>query len=328
MYQVNFKQLIIFIVVSMLLASNAYAENKDTLVIGMVSVGQSEADRAGLVSLAKDIVVELKSEGIEKVEVYLAKSVDEMIEAIKTGKVDWVSDSLFIALLLAENTRSDAFLSKSREVKRYNTIFFTRKNSEAKSIANISKKIMLFGDQTSTSRYFVPFYELTNHSYIPIVYGKTGDESGKKKNVFYKFEKDQNKLIREIMSNNLNIGVLNNKDYRMLPDSIKSDLKIIHETIAYPETLDLIRSDLNIDLKLKLKKLLLDSSKIKQKKSEETVGVLRFEKFAAEGRDGYVFLRGIIKHDVVPSNIKKTKKMKDLKELEDQKIYERIMAEP
>lgn len=322
------KKQIFTLIAGLLLVINVHAGNKDTLVIGKVSVKQSKADYVALMSLAKKFVPELKAEGIEKVDVYLASSVTEMIDAVKDGKVDWVSDSLFVLLLLSENTRSDAFLSRSREIKKYSTVFFVSKESESKSISDIKKKIILFGDQISTNRYFVPFYELTSHGYIPIVYGMTGDESGKKKNIFYRYEKNQDKIIQEVMSNALNIGVLNNEEYRMLPDNVKAGLRVIHRTVGFPETLDLIRFDLNINLKLKLKKLLLGSEKINQKNAKEKEGITRFEKFIAEGRDGYVFLRGIIKHNVVPNHIKKIEKKEDLKELKDKEIYDRIMAEP
>jgi ABC-type phosphate/phosphonate transport system substrate-binding protein len=323
-----FKKQMFILAASLLLVVTAYADNKSTLVIGKVSVEQSKAEFSALMALAEKIIPQLKGEGIKKAEVYMAESVPEMIKAVRAGKVDWVSDNLFVSLILAENTRSDSFLSKFREVKKYSTVFFVKKNSELNSLKDVRKKIVIFGDQISTNRYFVPYYELTSHGYTPIVYGRSEDEAGKKRNVFYRFENEHNKLIQEIMTNALNIGVLSNEEYALLPDSTKDKLKVIHQTIAYPETLDLIRFDLDIDLKLKLKNILLNDREINKKEKNFKAGTSRFENFVAEGRDGYVFLRGIIKHDVVPTNIKKIENTKDLQDIEDQEIYERIMAEP
>lgn len=323
-----FKRQVCTLIASLILAMNVYANNKSTLIIGKVSTEQSKADWIELTARAKKALPELKDEGIKKTKVYLAKSVVEMIDAINNGKVDWVSDSLFVSLLLAENTRSDAFLSNNRGIRKQGTVFFTRQDSESKSIHNIRKKIILFKNQTSTNRFFVPFYELTSHGYIPIVYGKTVNESGKKKNIFYRFEEDDNKLIQEVMANALNIGVLSDGEYSKLSSATKSGLKVIHQTVAFPETLDLIRYDLDIGLKLKLKKLLLNNKKIKKNRVRERAGVSRFEKFVAEGRDGYIFLRGIIKHGVVPTNIKAILNKENLEEIKDQEIYDRIMADP
>ena len=151
----------------------------------------------------------------------------------------------------------------------------------------------------------MPFYELSNFGYTPRVYGQgDGKENNKKKRIFYRFQSNTIKIVDDVLRNNLNIGVMIDRDYNSLSDDVKKKLRIIHQTAAYPETVELIRSDLNLKIKQKLKKLLLGDY---DAKSTDSVAVSksegrRFEKFVAEGQDGYIYLRNIIQHEVVPIN--------------------------
>lgn len=303
LHRIKTKRFIALVAISIVLVINAYASNKDTLVIGKISLEKNKSDHAALTQLAETAMQDMSIEGMDKTDVYIAKTMTEMIAALKSGKIDWVSDSLFTSLLLAENIQAEVFLSKSRVVKKHSTVLFARKDSTAKSFNNLEKKIILFPDATSTNGYFVPFYELAHKGYIMRVYGKgDGKEGGEKKLIFYRFEKDSSKTIKDVLNNSLNIGVMTDESYDKIPAETKKRLKVVYKSVAYPETLELIRPDLDVDIKEKLRQV-LTKKRVTEKESglvQKKDDARRFERFIASGKDGYVFLRNIIKHKLVP----------------------------
>jgi phosphonate transport system substrate-binding protein len=296
------------IIITMLLAVNVYASNKHTLVIGMVSPQKNEQAYAEMQRLVESIGREMQVQGINKTQVYITSAIPAMIQAIKSGKVDWVSECLFVSLLLAESTRAEVFLSKNRYIKKHRTVFFVGHKSKVTSIENMDKKIILFADAMSTHSYFIPYYELTSYGYTPRVYGQgDGTLSSGKKRVFYRFEADKSIMIGDVLKNALNVGVMSNAEYTMLAAETRAKIKVVHKTFAYPEAIELIRPDLEIEIKEKLRRLLRDDTQqfSKTKVPAEIIAGQRFKNFIAEGRDGYVYLRNIIKHNVVPVNFEK-----------------------
>ena len=185
MYKQSFKLFLCLIISSMCLLTDVYARDKNTLVIGKVSADLDARDRQAAKLLADSLLPDLKEEGIEKTEVLLTENITDMLHALKSGEVDWVSDNLFVALVLAEKTRSQVFYSNTREINKINTVFFVRKNSVLNSINNLEKRIVLFSDPLSSNGYFVPFYELTSHGYTPKVYGSEEAAISGEKNVFF-----------------------------------------------------------------------------------------------------------------------------------------------
>ena len=299
----NVKKIITALVAGLLLATQVYASNKDTLIIGKISPIPDAAISERLQLEAEVIAQEMKGVGIEKVDVYLSKSIADMMDALRSGKIDWVSDSFYMSLLLAEKTNSEIFFNTEKEVDSKSTVFFGRKNGRLETIDNLEKKIILFSDDMSSTQYFIPFYELTYHGYIPKIYGQSDEAVGAtKKRIFYRFEPDQAKMIENVLLNGLNIGVVSGDVYEKMPKSLKDKIKIIYQTIAYPDSLELIRNDLDVEIKERLKKLL---KRKRKPESRPLIDDRRFGRFIAEGRDGYVLLKNIIKHNVVPEPLGK-----------------------
>lgn len=283
--------------------TNVVAENKKNLIIGKVAESDIQKNYAQMKSLVDYVSGKMADVGIEKGEVYFAKNHQEMIEAIMTGKVDWVTDSLFSALIFADKTNAEIFLRRmKKEIPKDHTVFAVLKTSEVNSLDDLERKIILFEGKNSTSSYFIPYYELLDEGYILTLYGKgTGRVSGIKKRLYYRFAKKKQDILKEVLKSGGNVGVFNNNDYDALNPQIRKKLKVIHKTASYPRAVELVRSDLDIDIKNKLKKILLESeSQTKASVILNKSGTKRFYEFVAEGRDSYVYLKSLIKHGVVP----------------------------
>jgi phosphonate transport system substrate-binding protein len=226
-----------------------------------------------------------------------------MIAAIKTGRVDWVTDSLFPALIFADKTGAEIFLRRwEEEIEKDHTVFVTLKTSDVNSLDDLERKIIIFKDARSTSSYFIPYYELLDEDYVLALYGK-GDAKkiGGKKRLYYRFAEKEYDVLQEVLKSGWNIGVFNNVEYDVLSSEIKGELKVIHRTASYPRAVELVRNDLDVDIKNKLKNILLESEK--QTKTSTILsesGSRRFDEFVAEGRDSYVYLKNLVRHGVVP----------------------------
>jgi len=292
-----------YVLVALMVAKVASAD-VNTLVIGKVSPEQSNKEYQNLKQRVEVLAKEMKEEGIEKTDVFLAKTIKQMIAAIKAGKVNWVSDDLLTTLILSNATRAEVILGEKGNAERYSSVFFVNKKSNISSIENIEKKIVIFESTKTGSGYFIPFYELTKHAYTPKQYAKTDTSiSAGKQRIFYRFEKNKENLVKAVKENMLNIGVMSYQDYQRLGDNVRGGLKVIHETVNYPSTLELITPDQDLTIKNKLQKLLRlsDTAKTKKVKSE-LANERRFEQFLADGKDGYVFFKNILKHKTVPLN--------------------------
>src|SRR5574341_786283 len=139
-----------------------------TLVIGRVS-GDPRRDHTGLELICDYVVSRLKDLGIRQGSVLLAKDVQQMIQYLKEGKVDWVRESVFAALIYSEKTGAEIMLRRRRRnTPTYSSVFFTRRDGGIGSLDDLRGKKIAFEDPGSTSSYFIPLAVL-RHAGLKLV---------------------------------------------------------------------------------------------------------------------------------------------------------------
>jgi len=302
---ITFIGIVVCLFSASIMAENIAAADIKTLVMGTVSLDQGEKEYQSLKQRVDLIAQKMQKEGIKNSSVYFTQTIDEMTVAIKTGKVNWVSGDLLTILILANKTRAEVFLGEKGNAERQSSVFFVTKKSPIKSIDNIEKKIVLFEKTKTGNGYFIPFYTLTRQGYMPREYAKTDTSMGAgKQRIYYRFEKNKKDLITAVSENILNIGVLSQQDYAVIKKNTKQEFRAIYETIKYPSTLELIVPDQDLSIKNKLQDLLqLHNSETNKPMKIEQGHEKRFEQFLADGKDGYIFLKNILKHGTVPLGV-------------------------
>ncbi|MDH5485464.1 MAG: phosphate/phosphite/phosphonate ABC transporter substrate-binding protein [Gammaproteobacteria bacterium] len=243
-------------------------------------------------------------DGIEAVEIVSVDTVEAMINAFKEKRIDWLTAPLFHALIYAEKAHAVIFTQKLKSgISKFHTVFFVRKDSEITQLEKIERKMVGFGSPLSSSDFFVPYYELHEHNYTLVKYGEKldGEVLGKKR-LYYRFSGSQRDVVKDVLSGQIDVGVLSNHQYEKILPELKKDLRVMYRTASFPIEIEVIRTDIDPSLKMKLRDV------INQYNNErDDVPVLqsdgkqgKFYDFVGEGRDGFVYLRSILKHEVVP----------------------------
>ena len=99
----------------------------------------------------------LESKGLPKGKVYVAKSKDQMIEYFKSGKVDFMFESPYLALELMDDAEVSPVLIREKSgIKEYNSVIFVKKDSPIKSLGDLKGKVVAFEDPGSTSSFMLP----------------------------------------------------------------------------------------------------------------------------------------------------------------------------
>jgi phosphonate transport system substrate-binding protein len=105
----------------------------------------------------------LQSKGLPMGSIVNAPSVDRMIDLIKEGRVDFVTESPYGAARIMDATGAAPILIQEKDgVKRYNSVIFVDSNSGIEDLDDLKGKTVVFEDPESTSSYMLPRQLLSN----------------------------------------------------------------------------------------------------------------------------------------------------------------------
>lgn len=131
-------------------------EGKKAIVLGRVS-DNPKKHMAQLQSIADYVASKLVSHGITHGKVVIAKDNRQLINLLKQGRVDWISETPFSATLYEDQSLAEIILLRWKKgVSRYRTIFITRKDSGIEKLEDLVGKKIAFEDPGSTSGFYVP----------------------------------------------------------------------------------------------------------------------------------------------------------------------------
>ena len=105
-------KILILAVSYFLLLADGMAADKTILIIGKVASPDNDKNHTQMKTMFDYVSDQMSDVGIVKGDVYLAKNHREMIDTIKTEKVDWVTDLLFPALIFADRTNAEMFFRR------------------------------------------------------------------------------------------------------------------------------------------------------------------------------------------------------------------------
>ncbi|MDH5766799.1 MAG: phosphate/phosphite/phosphonate ABC transporter substrate-binding protein, partial [Gammaproteobacteria bacterium] len=177
------------------------AGEKNTLVVASLLQPGVENNPGEIMARAERIIQQMSIPGLIDVEIKEYKSITEVIDAFALGDIDWVTSSLFPALIYAEYAGADIFEQRlSSGIPKFYSVFFVRKDSSVNSLADIEKKILSFGNAFSSGAYFAPYYELNEQHYNMINYGTKLDDEvvGSKRRIYFKFAYNEDEIVRNV----------------------------------------------------------------------------------------------------------------------------------
>ncbi|MDM8545571.1 phosphate/phosphite/phosphonate ABC transporter substrate-binding protein [Candidatus Venteria ishoeyi] len=242
------------------LALNVQAA-QDVLVIGKVSSNPKKHYRY-LKPMADYAVSKMGDLGIKRAKVLMARNNKQMIGYLRSGKVDWVTETIFNALIFQKKAKAQFILRKWKKgVPEYHTVFFTRKDSGINTLAQLKGKVIAFEDPGSSTAFFLPAMALLQTNLELLELGSPREQAPKDR-VGYVFSRQEINTSTWVHKGLVNAGAYNNLDWEKEdhnPGLFRKDMQIIYQTKPYPRAIELVRKDLDAVIVQRLKEVLLNA---------------------------------------------------------------------
>lgn len=281
-------------------AAQALAEpaRHEVLVIAKVSLDPKK-HYSNLKPMVDYAVERMKDLGIKEGRVLMAKDNAQMIQFIRQGRVDWVTEPPFSAVLFEEATGIELLLDKWKKgVPVYHSVFLTRKGSGIRTMNDLVGKVIAFEDPGSTSSYFIPSYMLlkAGHKMVELASVR---EKPPADAIGYVFAGQEINVAMWTYKGLVAAGALSNLDLEDdddVPLSIREELEIFHRSREFLRAVEMVRPDLPNPIKKRLREILLTASSDPAatqvlRAYEKTV---KFEEFDKGDKDSLKEVREIV----------------------------------
>ena len=245
-------------------AASAMAAEFDgtTLVVGRVSDDPKRAfPRVEM--FANHLSDGLKELGFERGTAFIAADNREMLQALRDGVVDVVSESLFSAMRLVAGGNAEVLLlEEKRGAFIYHSVFFSRKDGPVQRIADLKGRKIGFEDPGSTSGYRLPraLLEAEGLELTPLA---SVDEAVPSDKVGYVLLFREINIATAVAHRIIDAGVVNDSDWnnrKRIPDRMREQLSLFHISESFPRSLLLVRAGLKPEIKERIRDILLAGS--------------------------------------------------------------------
>ena len=255
---------VLLVVISLAaVGSELWAEHPDRtphlLILAAVSdnPGKLQGD---MQPMAEYMAGKLAPLGVEGIEVLVVDSRDQMIKLFRDGRVDWVSETAYSAVLLEEQAGAEILLRKWKQgVPEYRSLIFTRRDSQLHGLPDLVDCKIAFQHPGSTSGYFQPASELRAAG-LRLRQLRTIQDRPEPGSLGFLFSGAEYNTSLWVHKRLVDAGVLSSLDWQneaFLPAGIRDDLQVIFTSDAIPRALELVRGDLHPKIKQAMKQVLL-----------------------------------------------------------------------
>lgn len=233
--------------------------DRDSFVIGRISDNPKKHFKT-LKPLADYLAKNLQQYGVKQGDVIFAKDNQQMLEYIKQGKVDLISETAFSATILSQSNQAEIILKRWKKgVEDYCTLFFTHKNNGINSLDDLVGKTIAFQDPGSTSAFYIPAATLINKGFELYPLKSIRDVPPKGK-IGYVFANSEINISAWVNNNIVDVGAFSNLNWenpRDMPISFQQSLYVFHESEHFPRGVELIRSNIAPSIKSAVTEILL-----------------------------------------------------------------------
>ncbi len=278
--------LAVFVVAFLTLIGNADAR---TLVLGRVSSDPLKVYKQ-LKPMVDYVAGRMGDLGITGGNVLVAKDHKEMLQHLKENKIDWAQKGVFEAVSYSRDAGAELALRSWREgVPNYYTVIFSRKDGPVDSLADLVGRKLAFEDPGSTSAYFVPSAILKRSGYrlLELASPREKTPAG---TIGYAFAGDELSITAWVHRGLADAGAYHNQNWDKPsdnPEAMKKDLKIIYRGKPMPRMIEVLRGNLDANIKLRIKEILLrahDDPAAKEALQSYGPRTAKFDEFLGEAK--------------------------------------------
>ncbi len=232
-----------------------------TLVIGKISPNPKKHYRY-LKPIAEYVVSKMGDLGYTRAKVLMAKNTRQMARYLRRGKVDWVTETPFSAMILKNKTGAELLLRKwKKSVPEYHTVFFARRDSGIEKLQDLRGRTIVFEDPGSTSAFYIPAAILIKQG-LELVELESYREQAPEGTVGYVFSGEEINMSTWVHKGIGDAGAYSNLDWDRedhTPSAFRRDFIQFHRSQAFPRAIELVRKGLPEAVKQRLKEILLQA---------------------------------------------------------------------
>ena len=237
-------------------------DDASVLVLGRVSDDpKSHYDQ--LKPLLDYVVPRLASVGIRSGRILMARDLQQMTSYLRRGQVDWINETAGNAGLLERRGVATSFLVTEREgATRYRSVFFVRRDSPVRTLADLAGRSVGFQNPYSTSAYYLPAAELLDHGMKLEVLLSPMDKPAPGA-VGYLFARTELNITTWVHKRLVDAGVFSNLDWanpQRMPPTFAQDFRIVARTADVPRALMLTRKGMDPKVEARLREVLMEAS--------------------------------------------------------------------
>jgi phosphonate transport system substrate-binding protein len=270
------------LLIGIIFASNASGQVPEgaggkTISLGIVSEVNQKEIEAHYSDFVRYVARKLSSAAAVEGKVVIAPTLSQLARLLEQRKVDFYMDSPYPTYVI-NNVQGAAKLLLRRWQRgkpEYQSLIFTKRNSDVRRLQDLWGKIIVFEDPDSSSGHFIPKFFLLRNGF------KLADKSRGAPNVSpgevgFVFAYSQTKLVDLVLSKQAAAGAFSDDDYANLDEKRRSEVNVLAETERLPRHLVSIRKDMAPSLAGRLADILIsmheddEGRKILQKTGDTT----------------------------------------------------------
>ncbi len=227
---------------------------------------------------------------------FVAKTIEEMIQAFKRGHVDALFEGMFPTLMIEQRTQclDPSLLVWRKGQRQYHSVFFVHKNSPYYELDDLTGKNIVFESPRSTSAFFLPYLTLQSEH---IKLASMEDKAFSPDALRYQFAGSELNQAYWVYLGRADVGAFNNGDWQRTPEKMRQELRIIHSTRPVLRWLFSLSCSLNASAKDKVKHVLLNAHHDEQGQQAITnaANIAKFEVLNAQDFENINYWKDIIK---------------------------------
>lgn len=261
--------------------ADSVTERGQILVLGAIHP-DLEARYAELRPMADYMASVLAVQGVSRVDIMVVEDRRRLARMMRDGRIDWTSADAATTVYLQETAGVQILARKWKQgTPQFRSVFFTRSDSGVSALNDLDGRTIAFLQPDSTAGHLLPAAELirAGHRTASLDTPRQRAPVGA---IGYAFSGKDINTTTWVHKRIVDAGVISNVEWEStdsLPDFFRKDFIIFHQTEPMPRALELVRSDMDDNLKIALKRALLamdqDASAASALQAYE--GTLRFD---------------------------------------------------
>ena len=255
--------------------------------LGVVAEEPNEPDR--MLRAYGEMIARLRERlapaGVPVGDLVIARDLDDMSQRLARGDVDFVIETVFPTVVLKERSRGldPSLVVVRRGQRQYRSVFFARQEAPIRGLADLRGRTLVLQVLRSTSAFALPKAELARAgiSLLP-----ADDPHAGRGDVRYVLALAEINQAIWVLHGRGDAGAFNEGDWAALPEKVRSQLRVFHETRPIARGLLSFRSGLAASVRKEVEETLLklDEDEAGRTALAQAGGVTRFERLTPADR--------------------------------------------